>query len=82
MRSKDNLKKPTIADRIKCNDIAEVVMHPDGSMTVRHTFRALVEWAKVGLEATDDDLSTLSDAEIKEIGEKVKAMSEVPLGKE
>ena len=70
------LKKPSISDRIRINDIAEVSFK-DGEMVIKNSFRALAEWAMAGLECTESELEEYSDLEIKEIGEKVKDLASI-----
>lgn len=82
MRDKNNLKRPTIADRIRCNDIGVVTVNRDGSMTVKNAYAALVEWACVGLECSVEELEKFADDEIRDIAERTKAMADLPLGKE
>jgi len=81
MRERNNLKRPTISDRIRCNDIAEIHVGKSGDMVLKNTFAALVEWAKVGLECSEAELDGFSDDEIKAIAEETKALAEIPLGK-
>ena len=69
-----NLKKPSISDRIRINDIAEVSWK-DGEMIIKNSFRALAEWAAAGLECTIAELEKYSDEEIKEIGAEVKELA-------
>ena len=68
-----DLKRPTIEDRIRCNDITEVIVS-DGKATIRRSFAALVEWCKAGL-GQEFDFNTLNDNEIAEIAERVKTLA-------
>jgi len=82
MRDINDLKRPTIADRMKCNDIAKVTINQaTGEMSVTNTFAALVAWACVGLECKAEELDGFSDEQIKDIAERTKELASVPLGK-
>ena len=80
MREKDNLKRPSMADRERINNIPVIaVNNATGEMTVKNTFSALVAWACAGLECTKEELGEkYSDSEIKEIGEEVQRLATVP----
>lgn len=83
MRERDNLKRPTISEREKINNIPVIsVNNATGEMTVKNTFSALVAWACAGLECSKEELGEkYSDNEIKEIGEEVQKLATVPFNK-
>ena len=83
MRERDNLKKPTMGEREKINNIPIIsVNNATGEMSVKNTFSALVAWACAGLDCTKEELGEkYSDFEIKEIGEEVQKLATVPFKK-
>ena len=78
MRDVNDLKRPTIADRVKCNDISRVNVRKDGSMFIEHGYAELVAWACVGLECAEAELEKFSDNEIADIGTRTKELANVP----
>lgn len=74
---KVEIKRPSVADRIKCGDIATVSVDKDGAMHVENNKRALFEWASAGLGKPLDYLDDFSDNEVSEIGLKVKELAEL-----
>ena len=73
MRERTDLKKPTIADRRRCNNLLQI---KDG--TVLNLFDVLAEWAMAGLECTEEELfNNYSDNDIQEIGIAVKELANV-----
>lgn len=83
MRERDNLKRPTIADRERINNMTVIsINQQNGEMTVKNTFSALVAWACAGLECSKEELGEkYGDSEIKEIGEEVQRLASVPFKK-
>ena len=70
------LKKPSIEERIKCNDAKQVSLNNEtGEIMFKQSFKALCLWACAGLGCSLSDLSDYSDAEIAEIGKEVEAMA-------
>jgi len=82
-----DLKRPGIKERIRLNDITKLVMGKDGKMYFEDSFRAVCEWASIGLfdkpfdDLNDeqlDDFEIYSDAQLKAISVRVREMAGNP----
>lgn len=78
------LKKPTMADRIRINNIGAVeVDQKTGKLSVVNSFEKLVEYARVGLGLKDAEaLNEYTDEEITEIAQAVQELINVNPTKE
>ena len=80
------IKRPSVRDRIRCGDISafrfEVTGYTGtkpnlGEAVMTRVKEASFEWAACGLGIELDALDEYSDAEILEIGAKVKEIAEL-----
>lgn len=73
------LKKPTMADRIRINNIGRVELdQKNDRLTVTRGYEQTVEWALVGLGLNDiEKLNEYTDEEIAEIAAQTKELINV-----
>lgn len=82
LRGKEiELRKPTMADRIRINNIGRVELdQKNNRLTVTRGYEQTVEWARVGLGLKLEDIEKLNeytDEEIAEIAEHTKELINV-----
>jgi len=69
------LKMPTIAQRITCND-TKTIVQTAGGLTIEHAYESIVLWAAVGLGFSDiERLAGYTDNEIREVAEATQELT-------